>query len=258
MIDLTNKVAVVTGGAKGIGKSVSKLLAKQGAIVHILDLDKENGELTSQEINNSKGKATFHHCDLTEHETIGNIFKQIYDQFGRLNLLVNNAAISHIGDVGNTTPDDMDRLFNVNVKSVYSCLHFGVQYMKKSGGGSIVNMASALSVVGVAERFAYSMSKGAVYCMTFSIAKDYLTDNIRCNAIGPGRVHTPFVDDYLKTNYPGQEAEMFEKLSKTNPIGRMGTPDEIAALIAYLCSDEASFTTGSFYTIDGGFTTLNS
>ena len=151
----------------------------------------------------------------------------------------------------------MDRIYAVNIKSVYSCLHFGVRHMKKSGGGSIINMASVASVIGLADRFAYSMSKGAVYTMTFSIAKDYIDDNIRCNAIGPARVHTPFVDGYLKNNYPGKEDEMFEKLSKTQPIGRMGQPSEIAHLVAYLCSDEASFITGSFYPIDGGFLTLN-
>lgn len=257
MIDLTNKVAVVTGGGKGIGQSTCEVLAKQGAIVHILDIDKESGENTMNAINTKGGKAFFHYCDLTQHEAVGTIFEQIYTQFRSIDILVNNAGIAHVGNVETTTPDDMDRLFNVNIKSVYSCLHFGVNYMKKSGGGSIVNMASIASLVGLADRFSYTMSKGAVYSMTFSIAKDYIADNIRCNAVGPGRVHTPFVDNYLKQNYPGQEAEMFEKLSKTQPIGRMGKPIEIANLIAYLCSDEAAFITGSFYPIDGGFLTLN-
>jgi NAD(P)-dependent dehydrogenase (short-subunit alcohol dehydrogenase family) len=130
--------------------------------------------------------------------------------------------------------------------------------MKENGGGVILNMSSVAAVVGLNDRFAYSMSKGAVLAMTLSVAKDYVKDNIRCNCISPARVHTPFVDGFLKKNYPGQEAEMFEKLSKTQPIGRMGTPDEISKLILYLCSDEASFITGTDYPIDGGFIRLNS
>ncbi|MDC0635255.1 SDR family oxidoreductase [Flavobacteriaceae bacterium] len=257
MINLTNKVAIVTGGGKGIGESISRVLAKQGASVHILDIDKENGTHVAESIKTSGKKALFHYCDLTNHDIIGDIFKNIYKQSESLDILINNAGIAHIGNVETTTPNDMDRLYNVNIKSVYSCLHFCVPLMKKSGGGSIVNMASIASVVGLADRFAYTMSKGAMYSLTFSIAKDYVNDNIRCNAVGPGRVHTPLVDNYLKDNYAGQEQEMFEKLSKTQPIGRMGKPEEIANLVAYLCSDEAAFTTGSFYPIDGGFQTLN-
>jgi NAD(P)-dependent dehydrogenase (short-subunit alcohol dehydrogenase family) len=257
MINLTNKVAIVTGGGKGIGESASMILAQQGAVVHILDIDKDNGNRVVESIKKSGKIAQFHFCDLTNHSHVGEVFQDIYNQSKSLDILVNNAGISHIGNVENTTPDHMDKLFNINVKSIYSCLHFGVPLMKKSGGGSIVNMASVAAVVGLADRFAYTMSKSAVYSLTFSIAKDYIKDNIRCNAVGAGRVHTPFVDDYLKNNYAGQEEDMFEKLSKTQPIGRMGKPDEIANLIAYLCSDEAAFTTGSFYSIDGGFQTLN-
>ncbi|MDX2305924.1 MAG: SDR family oxidoreductase [Microscillaceae bacterium] len=257
LFSLKDKVAIVTGGGKGIGESISKVFAKQGAVVHLLDLDQENGQRVASEIQASGGQAFFHHADVTQHEDLGKLFEKIYQQSGQLNILVNNAGIAHIGNVENTTEADMDRLYAVNIKSVYSCLYFGLQYMKKSGGGAIVNLASIASVVGLADRFAYSMTKGAVYSMTFSVAKDYLKDNIRCNAVGPARVHTPFVDGYLKNTYPGREEEMFEKLSKTQPIGRMGQPDEIAYLITYLCSDEAGFVTGSFYPIDGGFITLN-
>ena len=257
MIDLTGKIAVVTGGGKGIGESVSQILAKQGAIVHILEIDKKAGQKVVDGINATSEKAFFHYCDLTDHKKVGSIFQGIFDQSGHIDILVNNAGIAHIGNVEFTTPEDMDRLYNVNIKSVYSTLHFAIPLMKKSGGGAIVNMASVASLVGLADRFAYTMTKGAIYSLTFSIAKDYIKDNIRCNAVGPGRVHTPFVDNYLKQNYPGQEAEMFQKLSKTQPIGRMGKPSEVANLIAYLCSDEAAFITGSYYSIDGGFLTLN-
>ncbi|WP_142785084.1 SDR family NAD(P)-dependent oxidoreductase [Changchengzhania lutea] len=257
MIDLTNKVAIVTGGGKGIGESVCHVLAKQGATVHVLDIDKENGKRVAKTIQQNKANAFFHHCDLTNHEKVGELFQSIFNRSKSLDILINNAGVAHIGNVENTTPQDMDKIYNVNVKSVYSCLHFAIPLLKKSGGGSIVNMASVASLVGLADRFAYTASKGAVYSLTFSIAKDYVAYNIRCNAVGPGRVHTPFVDNYLNQNYPGKETEMFEKLSKTQPIGRMGKPNEIASLIAYLCSDEAAFVTGSFYPIDGGFLTLN-
>lgn len=257
MINLTGKIAVVTGGGKGIGESVSQILAKQGAIVHILEIDKKAGQKVVDGINKTQEKAFFHYCDLTDHEKVGSIFQGIFDESGQINILVNNAGIAHIGNVEYTTPEDMDRLYNVNIKSVYSVLHFAIPIMKKSGGGAIVNMASVASLVGLADRFAYTMTKGAIYSLTFSIAKDYIKYNIRCNAVGPGRVHTPFVDNYLTQNYPGQEAEMFQKLSKTQPIGRMGKPSEVANLIVYLCSDEAAFITGSYYSIDGGFLTLN-
>jgi len=135
-------------------------------------------------------------------------------------------------------------------------MHACAAHMKANGGGIILNMASIAGTSGLADRFAYSMSKGAVVAMTYSVAKDYLAHNIRCNCISPARVHTPFVDGFLRRNYPGKEQEMFEKLEKSQPIGRMAQPEEIAALALYLCSDEASFITGSDYPIDGGFLNL--
>ena len=170
---------------------------------------------------------------------------------------MNNAGISHIGNVETTSEADFEKLFNVNVKGVYNCLHAAVPLMKQHGGGVILNMSSIAAVTGLNDRFAYSMTKGAVYAMTLSVAKDYLKHGIRCNCVSPARVHTPFVDGFLAKNYPGKEAEMFEKLSQSQPIGRMGKPEEIANLILYLCSDEASFITGSDYPIDGGFIKLN-
>ena len=254
---LKDKVAIITGGGSGIGASIARVFGQQDAIVHILDIDAEPGQKVVEEIQADDGKAFFHLCDVTDHDRVESVFNEIVAKSGQLDLLVNNAAIAHIGSVVNTTPEDMDRLYQVNIRSVFSCLHFGVKHMKNSGGGAILNIASIASVVGLEDRFAYSMSKGAVYSMTFSIAKDYLKDNIRCNAIGPARIHTPFVDKFLNQNYPGKEQEMFDKLSATQPIGRMGKPEEVAWLAAYLCSDEATFITGSFYPIDGGFLTLN-
>lgn len=253
MFTLTGKNAVVTGAGSGIGKATALLLARQGAVVHLLDINREALETVLQEIIASGGQALAHPCDVTQQEEV----KQLFSGIGRVDILVNSAGISHIGRADNTTEADLDRIYNVNVKGVYNCLHAAVPVMRNHGGGVILNMSSVAAHVGLADRFAYSMSKGAVHAMTLSVAKDYLPDNIRCNSISPGRVHTPFVDGYLQKNYPGREAEMFEKLSKTQPIGRMGKPEEIAGLILYLCSDEAAFITGTDYPIDGGFITLN-
>ncbi|MFH5833993.1 SDR family NAD(P)-dependent oxidoreductase [Halalkalibaculum sp. DA384] len=257
MFTLSQKTAVITGAGKGIGRSIAQLFARQGADVHILDLDEESGQQAAAEINDAGGEAHYYCVNVADQQAVLDAFDQVYDTHNRLNILVNNAGIAHIGTLENTTEEDMDRLLSVNVKGVYNCSLAGVKKMKESGGGAIVNMASIAATLGIPERFAYSTTKGAVLTMTYSIAKDYIGDGIRCNAISPARVHTPFVDGYLEENYPGQEDEMFEKLSKTQPIGRMGKPEEIAGLALYLCSDESAFITGSNYTIDGGFTTLN-
>lgn len=256
MFSLNNKIAVVTGGAKGIGKSIASVFARQGAYVHIIDREEKEAGKTVLEITGDGGNAQFHQADVVNQENMTELFDQIYDENKQLNILINNAGISAIGKLENTTEDDFDRVYSVNVKGVYNCAFAAIDKMKHSGGGVIINMASIVSTIGIPDRFAYSTSKGAVLSMTYSIARDYLDDNIRCNAISPARVHTSFVDEYLKKHYPGKEKEMFEELSKTQPIGRMGKPDEIAAMALYLCSDEASFITGSNFTIDGGFTTL--
>lgn len=180
------------------------------------------------------------------------VFREINGR-SRIDILVNNAGISHIGTVGSTTPEDFDRIFRINVKGFYHCMHAVVGYMTNSGGGIILNMASIAGSAGLPDRFAYSMSKGAVLAMTYSVARDYLAHNIRCNCISPARVHTPFVDDYLEKNYPGREKEMFEELSKSQPVGRMAEPEEVASLALFLCSDEAAFITGVDYPLDGGF-----
>lgn len=258
MFDLSNKVAVITGGGSGIGKGIADALGAQGCKVYIFDIDEDAGKSTAKTIHDKGGQATFVACNVAKQESVKNAFEHLIASEGKLDILVNNAGVAHIGNAHTTTEEDMDRIYQINIKGVYNCLHIGIPYMTKSGGGAIVNLSSAGANVGLADRFAYSMSKGAVQTMTYSVAKDYIDQNIRCNCIAPGRVHTPFVDGYLANNYPGQEKEMFEKLSKTQPIGRMGQPSEIGALVLYLCSDEASFITGSNFPIDGGFVTLNS
>lgn len=254
MFQLNNKVALVTGGGSGIGKEVCKVLAKQGAHVIVVDLNAESAKVTADEITAQGNSAESLALDVTQQTAVTTAFEKL----NALHILVNCAGISHIGNVTTTTESDFEKVFQVNVKGVYHCLQAGVHAMKKTGGGCIVNISSIAAKVGLSDRFAYSMSKGAVHAMTMSVAKDFIKDNIRCNSISPGRVHTPFVDGFLKKNYPGQEAEMFEKLSKTQPIGRMGKPIEVANQVLYLCSEEASFITGSDFSIDGGFITLNS
>ena len=254
MFQLNNKIALVTGGGSGIGKEVCKVLAKQGAHVIVVDLNADSAKGTIDEITSNGNTAEVLTLDVTNQGAVTTAFEKLKS----LDILVNCAGISHIGSATSTNETDFEKVFQVNVKGVYNCLQAGVNVMKKSGGGSIVNISSIAAKVGLSDRFAYSMSKGAVHAMTMSVAKDYIKDNIRCNSVSPGRVHTPFVDGFLKKNYPGQEAEMFEKLSKTQPIGRMGLPIEVAHQVLYLCSEEAAFITGSDFSIDGGFITLNS
>jgi NAD(P)-dependent dehydrogenase (short-subunit alcohol dehydrogenase family) len=254
--DLTNKHAIITGAGRGIGQGIARVFARQGATVYLLDMRERELKDTTDQINDAGGKAYARICDVTSLESVRHIFDETYAVAGSIDILVNNAGVAQIGNLEATRPEDFDRVVDVNVKGVYHCAYAAVPYMKKQGGGVILNMASVAAMVGIPDRFAYSMSKGAVVAMTLSIARDYVGDSIRCNCISPGRVHTPFVDQYLAEHYAGQEREMFEKLAKTQPLGRMGTPEEIADIVLYLCSDEAAFITGSNYTIDGGFVSL--
>jgi NAD(P)-dependent dehydrogenase (short-subunit alcohol dehydrogenase family) len=253
MLQLTQKNAIITGAGSGIGKAAALLFGRQGAQVHVLDLNGDEAENTVAAIKAAGGQATAHVCNVVNQQEVHGVLEAI----GQVDILVNSAGISHIGRADTTSEADFDRVFSVNVKGVYNCLHAALPLMLRQGRGIILNVASIASLVGITDRFAYSMSKGAVNAMTLSVARDYLDKGIRCNCISPARVHTPFVDGFLAKNYPGREAEMMDKLSKSQPIGRMANPEEIAMLILYLCSDEASFITGCDYPIDGGFVKLN-
>jgi len=253
MFSLKGKVAIITGGGSGIGRAISLLFAKQGAFVHILDLDDSAATEAVEEIKKEKGKGEAHKVNVAKQEELKEVFKKI----GHIHILVNNAGVAHIGKADNTSEVDFDRIMTVNVKGVYNCMHAVIPIMKEGGGGVILNMSSIAALVGLTDRFAYSTAKGAVKAMTLSVARDYLHDNIRCNCISPARVHTPFVDGFIQKNYAGKESEMFDKLSKSQPIGRMAQPEEIAYLALYLCSQESAFITGCDYPIDAGFVNLN-
>jgi len=247
-----NSHVVVTGGGAGIGKAISMRMAAEGATVHIFERDVEQAKAVVNEIEKSSGKGIAYEVDVSSDEGVQAALSQVE----RVDALINNAGIASVGNVEATAPEEMDRVYEVNVKGVFRCIKGVVPKMRAQGGGVILNMASIAATVGIKERFAYSMTKGAVYAMTLSVARDYINDGIRCNCICPARVHTPFVDSYLEEHYADRKEEVFKELSEYQPIGRMGEPEEIASLVAYLCSPEASFITGSAYDIDGGVTHL--
>ena len=253
--DLNGRVAVVTGGASGIGKAIARRLAENGALVWVLDLDAAAAETTASEIVQAAGQASALACNVSDQKSVTTVFSTISSK-GPIDILVNSAGIAHIGTITTTSLEDFDRIFRVNVQGMFLCMQAAIATMVKQSAGVILNMSSLVALMGIPERFAYSMSKGAVRAMTFSVAKDFLDKNIRCNCISPARVHTPFVDGFVKRNYAGREAEMMDVLSKTQPVGRMAKPDEIAGLAVYLCSDMASFLTGADIPFDGGVMNL--
>ena len=253
---MQNKVALVTGGGSGIGQSICTRLASDGARVIVLDLILEAAQQTVEQIRENDCDAAAYACDVAKHEQVAGVVQDILAE-DDINILINNAGIAHIGNVETTSEEDLDRLYGVNIKGVYNLVAAVIPSMKSRGSGIIVNVSSIASSIGLTDRFAYSMTKGAVRAMTYSIARDYIDFGIRCNCISPARVHTPFVDHFLADNYPDNRDEMFDRLSNSQPIGRMGTADEIAGLVAFLCSDDASFITGSDIPIDGGFLKLN-
>ncbi len=245
MFKLTHKKVVITGGCSGIGKSIALTFLAQRAEVHVIDLKPAADPLPSE--------ITLHLADITNIESV----QAIANELGSIDILVNNAGIPQIGNLEKTSPSDFQNIFDVNVKGAYHCMYAFIPGMIQQKSGVILNMASVAASVGIPDRFGYSMTKGAIKSMTQSVAKDYIHQGIRCNCISPGRVHTPFVDGFIAKNYPDNQAEIFAKLSATQPIGRMAQPQEIAHLALYLCSDEAAFITGCDYPIDGGFIYLN-
>ena len=256
MFRLDGKTAIVTGGGSGIGRGIVELFAKQGATVVILDRDTAMGEKTRAELEKERLEVIYVAADVTDHHGMMDCIESIWAEQGPVEILVNNAGIAHIGDAATTSEEDFDRVMAVNCKGVYNVSHAVLPRMASDGGGVILNISSTVAWFGLADRFAYTASKGAVTAMTYSIAKDFVDQNIRCNAILPGRIHTPFVDGFVKENFPDEQEQTMQRLSDYQPIGRMGTPFELASAALYLCSDEASFVTGSIHAIDGGTISL--
>jgi NAD(P)-dependent dehydrogenase (short-subunit alcohol dehydrogenase family) len=256
MFRVQGKRAIVTGGASGIGRAIVELFAAQKAEVVLVDLDPARAETAAQEIAaGTAGSVSSAACDVSDEAAVRSVFAGISGA-GPIDILVNCAGIAHVGNLGNTSAADLDRLYRVNVRGTYLCMQSVLAPMLTQQGGVILNMASIAATAGLSDRFAYSMTKGAVLAMTLSVARDYIAHGIRCNCISPARVHTPFVDGFLARNYPGKEAEQMAKLAASQPIGRMGQPAEVAAMALYLCSDAAGFVTGVDYPIDGGFLNL--
>jgi NAD(P)-dependent dehydrogenase (short-subunit alcohol dehydrogenase family) len=253
---LDGRMAIITGAASGIGRAIAHKFVANGASVCLLDVNRIPAETVAEEISRAGGTASAYECDVSDRASIGVTFHAILEQ-SRVHILVNNAGVSHIGTVESTTEDEFDRVLRVNVKGYFNCINAVIGRMKSAGGGVILNMASVAGSAGLANRFAYSTSKGAIVAMTYSVARDYVADNVRCVCISPARVHTPLVDGYLRETYSGHEQEVYQHLAKQQPVGRMGTPEEVAALALFLCSDAASFITGVDYPIDGGFVNLH-
>ncbi len=253
MLDLKGKTALITGGGSGIGRSIAQKFAQQNAKVIIFELTEDHAAETLKDIREAGGQTQAFACDVSDPDSVKAAVDGALSDNGRIDILVNNAGIAHVGNAVDTSVEDFDRVYQTNVRGVYNCLHTILPHMVEAGGGVILNLASIVSLTGIPDRFAYSMSKGAVLTMTYSVATDFISQNIRCNCICPGRVHTPFVDGFIAKNYPGKEKEMFKKLSEAQPIGRMAEPEEIANLSVYLCSDESAFVTGVAWPIDGGY-----
>ena len=245
----------MTGGASGIGRAIAEMFAVHGARVHILDLDEDLAKSAAAAIRDLGGSASIHGCDVSDRQSVDHVFREILDQ-EPIDTLVNSAGIPHVGNLEETAEEDLDRVYRVNVKGTYHCMRACIETMKRNRRGVILNLASIASSAGIPDRFAYSMSKGAVVAMTYSVARDYLAYNIRCNCISPARVRTPFVENFVRQHYSGRESEMLESLNRSQPVGRMGDPCEVAALALFLCSKEADFVTGSDYPMDGGFFNL--
>lgn len=247
---MKNKTILITGGASGIGLAIVEKFGAAGSRVFFIDSNQKEGEIVEKRGREKGWSLYFLNADIQNEAQIHQAIESIPS---KLDVLINNAGIPHIGTLSSTHTADFERLFAVNVKGLFLCSQAALPKLIENGGGSILNMCSVAATIGIPDRFAYSMTKGATLSMTLSIARDYVHHGIRCNCISPGRVHTPFVDGFLAKNYPGKEEEMFEKLAATQPIGRMGTPSEIAEMAYFISSDQGQFITGSNFTVDGGF-----
>ena len=251
MFRLDGRSALVTGAASGIGEAIAHTLARAGASVFVADRDEQNGTRVAAAIESDGGRARFVPLDVTSEAACAAAAATVAEAHGALDVLVNNAGIGHVGTVVTTTGADMDRLYAVNVRGVFNATKAFIDGMLARRSGVIVNMASIGGVLGIRDRLAYCTTKAAVVGLTKSLAMDHASEGIRVNCVCPGRVQTPFVSARLR-EYPDPEAA-FREMSSSQAIGRMGRPEEIAAAVLYLASDEAAFVTGTAFLIDGGW-----
>jgi NAD(P)-dependent dehydrogenase (short-subunit alcohol dehydrogenase family) len=250
---LDNKVMLVTGGGSGIGAAICRAAAEQGARVVVAELDEPRGHGVAAELGEA---ALFCRTDVTDLTSVQQAVAAAVQAFGRLDVLVNCAGIGHVGTVQETTDQDFERLMAVNVRGVFHGTRAAVDQMlaQDPSGGNIINIASTAGLIGVPRRFAYCATKGAVVAMTKELAIDYVKQGIRCNAICPGTIFSPFVEGYVERFHHDTREQTIAELHARQPIGRMGRPDEVADLAVYLASDESGFMTGSAVVIDGGWT----
>ncbi|MEZ5424412.1 MAG: SDR family oxidoreductase [Pyrinomonadaceae bacterium] len=251
MFDLNGKTALVTGAASGIGEAIAETLANAGAFVYLTDIDAVAGETAAARLSETGLNARFLPLNVADDAACLKTAEAVLDQSGRLDILVNNAGIGHVGTLLETEGEDLDRLYSVNVRGIFDLTKAFLPRMIEQKSGVVINMASIGGVVAIADRLAYCTTKFAVVGFTKCLALDHAKDGIRAVAVCPGRVETPFVKKRI-AEYPDPE-KAYKDMSATQALGRMATPQEIAASVLYLSSDEAAFVTGTAFEIDGGF-----
>ena len=249
---LSNKVCIVTGGASGIGLATCEVFVREGAKVVIADRDLAAADMAVAALTQKGGQAMAVQCDVSNADSVAGMVQATVAAHGRLDVIVNNAGYGIAGSLSETSDEDWEALMGVNVRGVFLCCKHAIKQMQKNGGGTIVNVASVVAAVGIRNRAAYVASKGAVAAMTRSIALDYVASHIRCNAIAPGTIDTPYYTEILAK--AADPVAIRKGLEARQPMGRLGTPEEIANGILFLASDESAFATGSILTIDGGMT----
>ena len=253
---LKGKVAIITGGGNGIGEGTAKLFAKEGASVCIIDVDDENGKRVAKEIKTAKGEAMFEHADVSIESEVKKAFESFYNKYGKLHILVNNAGVGLGGGAAHLAKSEMfDKVYAVNVKGPWICNKYAIPYILKTGPGSIVNVCSIYGIVASDVAF-YDASKGALRAMTKSDAIVYSRDKIRFNSVHPGNIETPLFRKLAQMVDKQGVGHAVEMLSVTNPLDRMGTPEDVAYGILYLASDESSYVNGTELVIDGGYISM--